>query len=137
MANYYSQGDKSIADRLVQDYTFEIGFSSASKKPFDLKEFTGTENASLRTTANVRKVDLTQASGSVSGFSRRTITKIELSADINTNNVSGTFDCKFCGVILKRGDVPVELLSIEILQEEITSSSDLSVVHTYTFTYEV
>lgn len=137
MANYYSQGDKSIADRLIQDHTFEVGFSSARTRPFNLKEFIATENASLRTQAAVKKVDLTQASGNVDGFARRTITRVEISANINTNNVVGTFNCQFCGVILKKNGQVLELLSTEVLQEQITNSSSLSVKHTYTFTYAI
>lgn len=138
MANYYSIGDKDIVDRLIQDFTFEIGFSSSPLPPFDLKGFESFEESTLRTPATTEKTVLVNASGSVgSGFTSQSITQLKISADINTNNVSGTFDCKHCGVILKKDGVVVELMSLEPLQEQITSSSTLSVEHTYTFKFNV
>lgn len=137
MANRYSLGDKSIVDRLTQDFTFEVGFSSAQLKPFNLKEFEASEDSSLRTTATTEKKDLIQVSGTTSGTTTKNITQFIISANIDTSNVSGAFNCKFCGVILKKSGVALELLSTEPLVEIITSSSTLTVQHTYTFNFEV
>lgn len=122
MANYYSTGDNSLINRLLNvAYSYEVGFSSSIIKPNNLKEFISTEVNSMRIIGALEKPNETQ---------------LTISANTSGFSINETFKCKWCGVIIIQNSADLELLSIEPMVEDLTPTSIVSLVHTYTLNFK-